>query len=241
MPCVGLTSFLRVETASKMSAVDGVSMPCVGLTSFLQQFWSNNWSNPYLCQCPVSGLPHFYFTVWWWSWLILLTCQCPVSGLPHFYGAWRKRSWSAYSVSMPCVGLTSFLPWNGIRARKLFQVCQCPVSGLPHFYCAIYDQHGAKASECVNALCRAYLISTRPWVLWRNHEGSACQCPVSGLPHFYRRAPYRYRIAVTCQCPVSGLPHFYFKEVYYGKSQKCVSMPSVGLTSFLRWKSCGST
>ena len=109
---------------------------------------------------------------------------------------------------MPCVGLIPFLQKGGKEWRII------------HF-------------PCVNALCRAYSISTNiEYIL--AEDILVCQCPVSGLFHFYGKKneknnkkevvsmpcvgliPFLLPSArktgwkeIVCQCPVSGLFHFY--------------------------------
>ena len=62
-------------------------------------------------------------------------------------------------VSMPCVGLIPFLPIKHVHIVLNHRLCQCPVSGLFHFY-TIFPMLFSIAVVCVNALCRAYSIST---------------------------------------------------------------------------------
>ena len=62
-------------------------------------------------------------------------CQCPYSGLSHFY-------------TLPI--------WTKFKVDGL---CQCPWSGLSHFY-TTSAQGNVWLNNCVNALGRAYPIST---------------------------------------------------------------------------------
>ena len=118
-------------------------------------------------------------------------CQCPVSGGPHFYEKYEHTIASTRTVSMPCLGRTSFLHSGCYDHCPQQEQCQCPVSGGPHFY-FIEAWHYMKAHNvvsmpclgrtsflpcssatsafsmvCVNALSRADLISTclRAWGL----------------------------------------------------------------------------
>ena len=61
----------------------------------------------------------------------------------------------------------------------------------------------------VNALSWAYLISTMDFDVdqWRIY--SACQCPQSGLYHFYADFGTVKTSYDLCQCPKSGSFHFY--------------------------------
>ena len=112
---------------------------------------------------------------------------------------------------------------------------QCPVSGLFHFYINLKPIKQEK-SRSVNALCRAYSISTVTCdvkkfgirgvnALCRAYSISTdfreqyqlfdkrCQCPVSGLFHFYGKdGRVGYAGDWMCQCPVSGLFHFYYND-----------------------------
>ena len=103
--------------------------------------------------------------------------------------------------------------------------------------------------KCVNALTRAYPISTAtslnvkaaesdvsmpllgliPFLRsrgFRNYRSrSRCQCPYSGLSHFYP-TPEVPEIVVTpvCQCPYSGLSHFYgILPFYIDETINCVN------------------
>ena len=163
---------------------------------------------------------------------------------------------------MPCLGLTSFLLEGAYGTCQFLSLCQCPVSGLPHFYvhrgyvdikkifgvnalCRAYlistGNSGIRYNlqpGCVNALCRAYLISTLSSPVCIYIQPIWCQCPVSGLPHFYNMDSFVADLQkkCMCQCPVSGLPHFYPARGLTCEKGKfmTVSMPCVGLTSFLQ-------
>ena len=113
---------------------------------------------------------------------------------------------------------------------------------------------------CVNALSRAFFISTMQRS-GANKADETCQCPQSCFLHFYidenmacdimndvsmpsvvlssflLRLKERMEIFFGCQCPQSCFLHFYTTG-YFGKFQKrTVSMPSVVLSSFLRYPS----
>ena len=110
---------------------------------------------------------------------------------------------------MPCLGLTSFLRCTDTRIACEELVCQCPVSGLLHFY---YVVNGKE--------CTSY----------------TCQCPVSGLLHFYKGIIGGWNYDKKS---VNALSRAYFisttsKEVET-YSEEIVSMPCLGLTSFLRY------
>ena len=95
-----------------------------------------------------------------WELFCLHMCQCPTSGFSHFY----RRPDSGDSeqsslVSMPYFGLFSFLPLFYCQKSKGALRCQCPTSGFSHFY--FTDLSDADVDGyCVNALLRAFLIST---------------------------------------------------------------------------------
>ena len=65
-------------------------------------------------------------------------------------------------------------------------MCQCPQSGLSHFYTAVVEEESDE-DECVNALSRAYPISTDDGKGNGDPEQHVCQCPKSGLSHFYEK------------------------------------------------------
>ena len=87
----------------------------------------------------------------------------------------------------------------------------------------------------VNALYRAFFISTLDVSVYAKPELDLCQCPVSGFLHFYRKI-----VGVdTCSCSVSmpciGLSSFLRVSLSLDQKQpRIVSMPYIGLSSFLR-------
>ena len=114
-------------------------------------------------------------------------------------------------------------------------MCQCPLSGLLHFY-RLRDAVKEHGIICVNALHRAYSISTERYVYDRDSE-NVCQCPSSGLLHFYLQARLFVRNGhVVCQCLSSGLLHFYQQQKSDNSWKMIVSMPFIGLTPFLHLK-----
>ena len=134
-------------------------MPLIGLTSFLQIERAIRRNRKNLCQCPQSGFLHFYH-------LNPLTfeknekmCQCPQSGFLHFYILKTKSKQRSSIVSMPSVGLSSFLPRRQQRSRRQ-QGC---VNALSRAFFISTDEcaRGSKAEKKgVNALSRAFFIST---------------------------------------------------------------------------------
>ena len=91
-------------------------------------------------------------------WKLILTLPCdglmafPLSELPYPNQRFKN-------VSMPCIGLISFLQGQNMKNNMLNKLCQCPVSGLYHFYlCKSHRKWTYKSG--VNALYRAYIIST---------------------------------------------------------------------------------
>ena len=88
-------------------------------------------------------------------------------------------------------------------------------------------------SYCVNALSRAPFISTVNKISTRTHS-NWCQCPISGSIHFYTiLAAYTTRTQNWCQCPISGSIHFYLMLSIQMTFHSMVSMPYLGLHSFL--------
>ena len=61
-----------------------------------------------------------------------------------------------------------------------------------------------------------------------------CQCPSSGLLHFYIKGRIRMLYTTSmCQCPSSGLLHFYRVNNILTERYPQVSMPFIRLTPFL--------
>ena len=91
-------------------------------------------SSMMVCQCPVSGVLHFYYIEVTPELYEQGMCQCPISGVLHFY---RKGE---------------------MKMNRKLKKCQCPISGVLHFY---DTKHlWTWNTSCVNALYRAYSIST---------------------------------------------------------------------------------
>ena len=87
-------------------------------------------------------------------------------------------------------------------------LCQCPSTGLSHFYYPeleiVFD-----APKCVNALLRAYPISTVS-IPMATDQSEVCQCPSTGLSHFYPDGVVGVELVNnSCQCPSTSLSHFY--------------------------------
>ena len=61
-----------------------------------------------------------------------------------------------------------------------------------------------------------------------------CQCPYSGLSHFYDETTSEEDGDKVCQCPYSGLSHFYNREKESLALVSGVSMPLLGLIPFLQ-------
>ena len=86
-------------------------------------------------------------------------CQCPLSGFLHFY-IMEKLVWERLlDVSMPFIGLSPFL--HSLAMDIMTSVC------------------------CVNALYRAFSISTYCPRCGSFNDHYECQCPLSGFFHFY--------------------------------------------------------
>ena len=159
-----------------------------------------------MCQCPISGSLHFYIQRNSTATQYRL-CQCPISGSLHFYSSALLTPPPASAVSMPYLGLPSFL-----RCSGRMQIMSIP---------------------CVNALSRAPFISTLA-LMHCPKSLKWCQCPISGSLHFYREKedcmfktkyvsmPYlglpsflqksnqlSKPCRTMCQCPISGSLHFY--------------------------------
>ena len=116
-----------------------------------------------------------------------------------------------------------------------------PFNGLTSFLHEL--QKAIKAltlKGCVNALQRAYIISTdvMPFML-----NSMTNC-VNALQRAYiisttATATANMTTPQVCQCPSTGLHHFYGKDARCCSKCEYVSMPFNGLTSFLQFmRSC---
>ncbi len=143
----------------------------------------NSCTHLYRFYVEISGFLHFYLKVVSKCMTNLERCQCPTSGFLHFYGNcdWRTKNISC--VSMPYFGLSPFLPNDAHVFVYSKGLCQCPTSGFLHFYLLsrrfagnlsavsmpyfglspfLLTRAGIQCirSKCVNALLRAFSIST---------------------------------------------------------------------------------
>ena len=135
--------------------------------------------------------------------------------------------------------------------------CRCPISGSLHFYSS-FKIVLCIGSTCVNALSRAPFIST--WICWTGRRPeSSVSMPYLGLPSFLRNETKKQRYGKDCvnalsrapfistpeeeelisdeelcQCPISGSLHFYVFTHVIPRPMKSVSMPYLGLPSFLQ-------
>ena len=136
MPYDGLFSFLPMRTHGTQSSFRGCQCPMTGFFHFYLCS-SSSWDEKDLCQCPMTGFFHFYGGDCCRAGSSK-QCQCPMTGFFHFYAPGRESRFDEYRhVSMPYDGLFSFLHGNG-RSRVW-------------------------TSYCVNALWRAFFISTKKW------------------------------------------------------------------------------
>ena len=113
--------------------------------------------------------------------------QCPTSGFLLFYTLlqfWKRQSWICFNalprafffsisktsngnskisgVSMPYLGLSSFLWLKKISRKQKTLMFQCPTSGFLLFYVAINEMADKKLIR-FNALPRAFFFSIRKW------------------------------------------------------------------------------
>ena len=81
-----------------------------------------------------------------------------------------------------------------------------PYLGLPSFL--LYDATDEELiEECVNALSRAPFISTVFWA-YADYVDTLCQCPISGSLHFYFSIDALPEIVEMVSMPYLGLPSF---------------------------------
>ena len=207
MPFFGLTPFLPPISELKLYRSTDVSMPFFGLTPFLQWWKFHFWRLGRKCQCPSSGLLHFYgrrlFIV-----TSKLTVSMPFFGLTPFllpYLYWLplivqgvNALLRAYSISTHarakqylwcCVCVNALLRAYSISTIQQNHLIRqnhpvsMPFFGLTPF---LHESHWRQnnVSRRVNALLRAYSISTIKSLETFSFMRK-CQCPSSGLLHFY--------------------------------------------------------
>ena len=159
-------------------------MPSVVLSSFLQlSYKSNNYLDS-VCQCPQSCFLHFY--------------EMDVSMIQTFL-----------RVSMPSVVLSSFLHGKPYIAYKVYRLCQCPQSCFLHFYLR-FSFAKKNRNYCVNALSRAFFISTGVIDIHEKQCYKTVSMPSVVLSSFLRQKSWCFvRLNRSCQCPQSCFLHFY--------------------------------
>ena len=88
----------------------------------------------------------------------IIMCQCPSTGLHHFYRKFSEDEIEQMYVSMPFNGLTSFLHAESQACNRNKRKVSMPFNGLTSF---LHFENGALFFYDV------------------------CQCPSTGLHHFY--------------------------------------------------------
>ncbi len=148
---------------------------------------------------------------------------------------------STRTVSMPFIGLPSFLhsqPWNRKGRRGLFQ---CPSLGFPHFYSM--EKIGLRCEKAVSMPFIGLPSFLRGGIMAKIYVGNVSmpfiglpsflhevkvralrrlwqlfQCPSLGFPHFYENmARKKIELLMMFQCPSLGFPHFYHKYCSVGR------------------------
>ncbi len=183
----------------------------------------------------------------------------PLLGLIPFLPE-RCRSFTECKVSMPLLGLIPFLqcyltknlttcisvnaltrayPISTLlmkRSSLTKLLVSMPLLGLIPFLPSETEQPEETEQPCVNALTRAFPISTK----WQKSVGKGeqmqCQCPYSGLSHFYAILVVAVISIIMC---VNALTRAYpistsgrWRETWV---RWRVSMPLLGLIPFLRY------
>ena len=136
-------------------------------------------------------------------------------------------------VSMPYLGLSSFLQLYQLISTRI----QLRFNALPRaffFSTILLHNHYSILYLCFNALPRAFFFSTMSAKMYDSVNKVMFQCPTSGFLLFYRLYGIMNNYQVLLfQCPTSGFLLFYNKEKILFCSLKFVSMPYLGLSSFL--------
>ena len=182
-------------------------MPFNGFTPFLATIITFYFKQEVVCQCSLTGLLHFYCKKTDFINQIKV-CQCPSTGLHHFYQLWRLLMLQktcvnvlqrAASISTLCMFKCSRYSIKGVNAlqraasistlkeNSLFldgTLVSMPFNGLTSFLHVAPLEHRDFWKWCVNALQRAYIISTAYYPSQFTMP-CVCQCPSTGLHHFY--------------------------------------------------------
>ena len=137
-----------------------VSMPYDGLFSFLHYYHDHFCSLQHSVSMPYDGLFSFLLR-WLWLTMVKLQVSMPYDGLFSFLRSGRRCQGPRREGRCQCP-MTGF--FHFYEENKMFSIfnkkCQCPMTGFFHFY-SRDSQNGFPVQMCVNALWRAFFISTR--------------------------------------------------------------------------------
>ena len=134
-------------------------------------------------------------------------CQCPWSGLSHFYKRFYLTLVFVLAVSMPLVGLIPFLLDEPVEFAKLYK----GVNALGRAY-PISTMNNMN-NNTQNTTVSMPLVGLIPFLPRQVPGEIQCQCvsmPLVGLiPFLLIEMKFRLLLQIWCQCPWSGLSHFY--------------------------------
>ena len=161
-------------------------MPYFGLSSFLPA-WSYE-RNQTTCkfQCPTSGFLLFYLIVTYRIIFTEIKFQCPTSGFLLFYFIPEKWKGGVWSVSMPYLGLSSFLRFSNPSSPTSFK----GFNALPRaffFSTDIIERQNEIPTEMFQCPTSGFLLFYRDWGDWWDEKRELFQCPTSGFLLFYQQ------------------------------------------------------
>ena len=157
-----------------------------------------------------------------------------MTGFFHFYWEEYRDEGGGIYVSMPYDGLFSFLHTHDSWSEEDQEVSM-PYDGLFSFLRAGLGKF-LRLLVGVNALRRAFFISTIHARICSISVAYRCQCPTTGFFHFYKKMNSFRSNRPRVSMPYDGL--FSFLHSGNGVSHqgyRSVSMPYDGLFSFLRY------
>ena len=126
-----------------------------------------------VCQCPISGVSHFYVPKKNVVMRNVVACQCPISGVSHFYELTYSVAGNTITVSMPYIGRFSFL-------------------------LAVPSDYNWYSMQGVNALYRAFLISTKKMAIFGGNKS------VVSMPYIGRFSFLQYPFKNPVKSMASG-------------------------------------
>ena len=115
-----------------------------------------------------------------------------------------------FYVSMPYLGLSSFLQLESLKTMAETLMFQCPTSGFLLFYAKDKDVEQMIYHDWFQCPTSGFLLFYSCYLSDTSWCYGLFQCPTSGFLLFYEFYNYRrHQAKIAFQCPTSGFLLFY--------------------------------